>query len=183
MKGSKLLITVLLSAGIIFSLLLFNYSSWSAADGSVLEPFLKLTLSTIILSLWSVSYTHDLGNKIMFTNTWLKTIRIRLKHLDRITALLFVGVLAFGMAGPWWSKVLHYIFILGAAAGMFIRVVRYYDNYKRIIGIIGISAAAAVWLVGFIWPGMWSVGVGEMVFYLISGFSIIAQLDKINDTI
>ena len=174
MKGTKLLLISLFSAGLLFSLLLWNFPSWSASDGSSLEPFLKLTLSTIILSLWSVSYTHLKASKVMLN---IKGVDIRLRHLDRITALLFVGVLAFGVNE---IAILHFIFIILAAAGIFIRIVNYYENkiYKT-IGIVGIAIASFTWIVGFLFPMFWSIGTGEMIFYLVAAFSIIAQLKEI----
>ena len=174
MRGNKLVLLFLLASGIFFSLFLFNFSSWSASDGSNYEPFLKLTLSSIILALWQLSFTHSEGSKIMLT---VKKQVIRLRHLDRLTAIMFVGVLAFGLTE---SKFLHFFFIILAAAGMTVRVLNYFDSkIYRIVGLVLMILAIFVWIVGFLFPFMWSIGLGETIFYLVTGFSILSQINKI----
>ena len=174
MRGNKLLVLVLLIGGIFFSLFLFNFSSWSASDGSNYEPFLKLTLSSIILALFTLSFTHTEGSKIMLT---VKKQVIRLRHLDRLTALMFVGVLAFGLTE---SKFLHFFFIILAAAGVTVRVLNYYTKKThKITALVLMILAIFVWIVGFLFPFMWSIGLGETIFYLITGFSILVQINKI----
>ena len=174
MKSNKLLLLVLLSIGLVSSVFLFGYPSWSQSDGSSFEPFLKITLSMIVLSLWTLSYTHELASKELLK---VKGVTLRLRHLDRIAAFSFVGVLAVGVNEIWY---LHDLFIAFAAFVMFIRITKYYDNdLYELIAKVFLIVAGGIWLLGLLPFIPWNIGIGETIFYLGCMFSIFTQFDKI----
>ena len=177
MNKTKTLILVQMLFGVVCFILLWKYTSWSASDGSPMEPALKAGLSAIILSVFALSFTHKQASKIMFENTWKIPFIIRLRHLDRLTAYLFVGVLAFGVNE---YKFWHFFFIILAAAGMFLRAVNYYeDKLYRKLATIAMIAVSSIWVVAFILPFLIPVGVAELLFYMVCAFIIISQLKEI----
>jgi len=201
MRGTKLIITTLIAATFGLVIILFvvsggNLASWSISDGTNFEPFLDLILMAIILLLWTISFHHNHASKIMFVGrfpyvvSWwpFKIIRqrteITLAVLDRITALLFVGVLAFGMGGAWWSIVMHYIFIILASFGMFIRVTRYYKTgLLKTLSMIGMVLGIGAWVIGFLSPrlgfDLWTVFFGEVVFMVVAELSLLTQFNSL----
>ena len=177
MRGIKLLTLIKLLAGIFFFGFLYQFPSWSSSDGSELEPFLKLGLSCISLSLYAISFTHKEAGKLIFKSVFYKDVYVRLRHLDRFTAFMFVGVLAFGVNE---IKFLHFLFIILASIGMFIRVVRYYKKgIYRIIGLVAMLLASGSWVIAFIFPDILRVGDGELIFYVVCAASIISQIKKL----
>ena len=174
MKSNKLLLLVLLSIGLVSSVFLFGYPSWSQSDGSSFEPFLKITLSMIVLSLWTLSYTHELASKELLK---VKGVVLRLRHLDRIAAFSFVGVLAVGVNEIWY---LHDLFIAFAAFVMFVRTTKYYEKaLYQLIAKVLLIIAISIWLLGLLPFMPWNVGIGENIYYILVAVSIITQFDKI----
>ena len=166
MNKTKTLILVQLLFGIFFFVLLWKYASWSSSDGTPMEPFLKLGLSSIALSLFALSFTHKKGDMVMIENKFKIPFVIRLRHLDRIVAYLFIGVLAFGVNE---LKFWHFFFIILAAGGLFLRTVLYAKTrLEKTISIVFMIFASFVWLIAFLFPFLINVSTAELIFYAVS---------------
>lgn len=177
MKGARLFIIALLTAVVVLALILGSFKSWSDSDGSTYEPALKLLLSCLFVTLFIISFTHKLGFRLMANWTiWKFPLKLRLRHIDRVAGFLFMGVMAFGVNEyEFW----HFVFIIAAAAVMVFRTYKYYDDIThKTIAIVGLSLAVFAWIGGLILPN-WSIGVGELVFFMVSAIVVITDIKQI----
>ena len=173
MSGHRLRITILvalvLTVGLLMVVLNF-YPSWSQYARSVFESLLFITLASIFAAFWDRASHHPERERILFK---IFGIKIRMEHLDRFIAIMFVLVLATpvtlkGMVIP------HFIATGLGAAGSFFHLIFYYRTGVKLIGnIIGALVGVAAFLVGLL-TDIYPTGVGELIFAGIMGIHILS---------
>ena len=172
MYGQRLRLVVFASCALGFGLTMaiLNYAqSWSQYALTFLGFLLTITLTPIILMFWERAALHKRRFDVFYK--WAK-INVRLEHLNRYTALMFVGVLATPVTySTLFDNELaviienaHLAFTGLAILGVYLEMIRYYPTWSRLwwVNTLLINLAIANFFTALIERHM-SVGWGETV--------------------
>jgi len=90
------------------------YESWSQHHLTSLDPLLYACMGLIVLTYAFASAEHP---DVKLIVGFLFGAEVRMEHLFRINAYLFLGVLIFGANNPeTWIQFLHFFFTIAAIA-------------------------------------------------------------------
>ena len=149
-----------LSLGLLMAVLDL-YNSWSEHEGEPEEPLLNGALLCIISTYLVRSFVYPHRQRMLW-----RFFRLRVKHLNRIAAGLFAGVLIFSVNHPCdcWVNTLHLVF---TGAGMFTALVEpvlYFPKYSTPWwgSIAGMAVAALLFILGYKFA-LYTVSTGEVL--------------------
>lgn len=144
----------------ILGMVIWGAVSWSQNHTFDLDYLLYATLGAIFGIFIIRSFTHPLKDKRLFKiiNMW-----VRNRHLNRVVAYLFLGVLVFGVnSKEGWVQTAHLIFTGSAIVAVYINLLHYYENrLGRGLSVIGTIFGVG----GFIgsWFFDYTIAAGEML--------------------
>lgn len=145
----------------IIMLFLDLYNSWSEHEGEPEEPMLNGALLCIIATYLVRSFVYPHRQRMLW-----RFVGMRVKHLNRITAALFAGVLIFSVNHPCdcWVNTAHLVF---TGAGMFTALVEpvlYFPRYSPPWwgSIAGMAVAAMLFILGYKFV-LYTVSTGEVL--------------------
>lgn len=134
------------------------YNSWSQHESTPEEPMLNFTLLCIIGTFLIRSFTHPEKGRAAFWG-------LRHKHLCRIVAGLFAGVLVFSVNHPeHWISTAHLIFT-GSGIGMaYITQLAFFEKSSQAFWgtLAGAIGGIGLFILGW-WFGFYSVGTAEVL--------------------
>lgn len=159
MKGLDLIIKISLYTALLLGVLvaILNYrNSWSELHYTVYDPLLNLILLSIVTTFLSASATvKDRFEELTALYIFGERISYRLEHGLRWTALLFAGVLIFGVNNraeilEITIRDLHFIFTGLAIVSGYITMLLYAESAKhRTISYILTGFGLVGFLMGF----------------------------------
>ncbi|EAR14665.1 hypothetical protein [Robiginitalea biformata] len=151
------------SLGILVMVVLKLAESWSQNHATANEPWLNATLIGIVATFTIRSMAHPLAGKGLFILNLFRIKWVRNRHLCAATAILFAGVLIFGVNSPTsWVQTAHLIFTGLAIASVYLNLLFYPETkVGRFLAVLG----AVVGIGGFISAFWWdhTIAEGEMI--------------------
>lgn len=163
MKGPRLIVRTLTQVAFALTVLMTALNlapSWSQLARSLNEPLLLATIPLFSFIFLTRSFTHPEKDRLLYRLIW----NVRLKHVSRMTALFFWGIVWTPVTHPaWWIQTLHLAFTFLAIASMYSEICNYYRTHPaRFLGYVGLGFAA-LGMVGGLYFKWWTVGVGELM--------------------
>lgn len=177
MSGYRLRLVILvgLALAVASLMVVLNlFPSWSQYARSVFESLLFITLASIFAAFWDRASNHPEKERQLFR---IFGVTVRMEHLDRFIAIMFVLVLATPVTLQG-MKIPHFIATGLAAAGSFFHMIFYYRQGQKLLwNILGAILGVAAYLLGLL-TNLYPTGVGELIFAAIMAIHILSTNKK-----
>ena len=168
MKGSRLIVLISLIVAVstgVFVAIMNKQPSWSQQHNTDYDFLLYLTLGSILITFIKASDNHPQRDREITSINWLpKRLSIKLKHGFFTTALMFLGVITFGVNHRFeWVVNLHLIFTGLAIVTGYISLLTYPETSKgHKLANIGSAIGLTGFILGFVF-NFYSVSWAEVI--------------------
>ena len=167
MKGSRLIVLVSLivavSTGVLVAIM-NKKPSWSQQHNTDYDFLLYLTLGSILITFIKASDNHPQREREITSINWLpKRLSIKLKHGFFITALMFLGIITFGVNHRLeWVVNLHLMFTGLAILTGYLTMLTYPEGNNHKWSNIGAAIGLTGFILGFVF-NLYSVSWAEVI--------------------